>query len=98
MEIVEGDSLPDAIPPRTIVLAREVDEDWCVGLKCPCGCGKTIELMLVPEASPRWKVSSDAKGRPSLHPSVWLRTGCCSHFWLRGGKVCWCGKQEETFT
>jgi len=27
------------MPRRDLVLAREDDEDWCVGMRCPCGCG-----------------------------------------------------------
>lgn len=88
--VVEGDSLPRKIPKRVLVLARDGDEDWCVGMMCPCGCKKVIELMLIPEASPRWKLTTDTKNRPTLKPSVWLKTGCHSHFWLRNGQIDWC--------
>jgi hypothetical protein len=88
--VVDGDSLPDKLPWRDVVLARDGNEDWCVGLACPCGCGQKIELLVVPEAKPRWDVTTDAKGRPSLRPSVWLQRGCRSHFWLRHGKIEWC--------
>ncbi|WP_407119579.1 DUF6527 family protein [Bradyrhizobium sp. LMG 9283] len=46
--------------------------------------------MLLDEVKPRWDVVVDAEGRVSLHPSVWRRTGCRSHFWIRKGKVVWC--------
>jgi hypothetical protein len=90
LRIIEGDSLPPRLPRRDLVLARDSDEDWCVGMRCPCGCGRTIELLVIPEAKPRWDLSVDDKGRPSLSPSVWLQKGCRSHFWLRGGRVRWC--------
>jgi hypothetical protein len=90
LKIVEGDSLPERMPRRNLVLARKDDEDWCVGMRCPCGCGQTIELLLVREAKPRWDLLIDPTGRPSLTPSVWLQTGCRSHFWLRRGRVEWC--------
>lgn len=90
VRIIEGDSLPPKLPRRDLVLARDDDEDWCVGLRCPCGCRATIELLVVPEAKPRWDLAIDAKGRPSLSPSVWRKTGCRSHFWLRAGRVRWC--------
>ena len=90
IQIVEGDSLPKQLPRRDLVLARDGDEDWCVGMRCPCGCGRTIELLVIPEATPRWDFSVDNKDRPSLSPSVWLRKGCHSHFWLRNGRVEWC--------
>ncbi|WP_366809845.1 DUF6527 family protein [Sphingomonas sp.] len=78
------------LPRRDLVVARHDQEDWSVGLRCPCGCGETIELMLLPEVRPRWSLTLDQLDRPSLSPSVWRRTGCRSHFWLRCGRVTWC--------
>ena len=88
--VVEGDNLSDRLPKRDLVLARDGEEDWCVGINCPCGCGQKIELLVIPEAKPRWDLKTDSKGRPSLRPSVWLQQGCRSHFWLRNGRVEWC--------
>lgn len=90
LRIIEGDSLPPHMPRRDLVIARDDGEDWCVGMRCPCGCGYVIELLVVAEAKPRWDVVVDAKGRPTLTPSVWLRKGCRSHFWIREGRVHWC--------
>lgn len=90
LSVVKGDSLPDSLPLRSLVLAREDDEDWCVGLRCPCGCGRKIELLVIKEAKPRWDLKVDAAGRPTITPSVWLRDGCKSHFWIRRGEVQWC--------
>jgi len=90
LKIVKGDSLPSRLPHRDVVLARDGDEDWCVGMRCPCGCGQTIELLVIREVAPRWDLSVDAKGFPTLKPSVWLQKGCRSHFWLRHGYVHWC--------
>lgn len=87
--IVPGDSLPERLPKRDLVLAREGGEDWCVGFHCPCGCGRVVELLLVAEAKPRWDLYLD-KGRPTLSPSVWLKSGCRSHFWIRDGRIRWC--------
>jgi hypothetical protein len=90
LKVVEGDSLPVNLPRRDLVMAREGGEDWCVGMRCPCGCGRTIELLLIREAKPRWDLTLDASGCPSLKPSVWLQGDCRSHFWLRQGRVEWC--------
>lgn len=89
LRIVEGDSLPAKMPFRDLVLARDDGEDWSVGMKCPCGCGHIIELLVIDEARPRWDLDLDAGGLPSLSPSVWLTSGCKSHFWLKRGKVIW---------
>jgi hypothetical protein len=76
--------------PWKLVLARDGDQDWAVGLRCPCGCGQRLEMMLLKEVKPCWDLSVDRHGHVSLHPSVWLREGCKSHFWLRSGKIVWC--------
>jgi len=86
---VDGDALPAAMPPRDLVLLCEGGEAWSVGMTCPCGCGQLIELPLIPQASPRWRLQVDEAERPTLTPSVWLRTGCRSHFFVRAGKVLW---------
>lgn len=88
--IIAGDSLPKRLPLRHVVLARDSDEDWCVGFRCPCGCKRRIELLLIEEAKPRWSLSVDKNHRPTLSPSVWIQAGCKSHFWLRKGRVEWC--------
>lgn len=90
LAIIECDSLPARLPLRNLVLAREDGEDWCVGFRCPCGCGTRLEMMVLPNVRPRWDVTIDDRNRPTLHPSVWLREGCRSHFWIRSGKVIWC--------
>ncbi len=89
--VIEGDMLPPSLPARDIVLLRDEGEDWSVGMRCPCGCGESIELMLLRQAKPRWDLMVDARDRPSLRPSVWRKTGCRSHFWLRDGRIAWCG-------
>jgi hypothetical protein len=90
LTIIESDSLPERLPRRNIVLAREDGEDWCVGLRCPCGCGERLEMMMLENVTPRWDIVLDGKGRASLRPSVWRRVGCRSHFWVKDGKIIWC--------
>lgn len=89
VRVIESDSLPASIGGRNLILAREDGEDWCVGFRCPCGCSAVIELLLVAEAKPRWDVDLDARDIPTLHPSVWRKGGCGSHFILMVGRVRW---------
>ena len=89
LQRIEGDVLPSRLPRRDLVLLTENGEDWCVAFRCPCGCGQHIELPLIEEAVPRWRLTLNNQGYPSLHPSVWLREGCRSHFFLREGKIVW---------
>jgi len=90
LKVVEGDSLPPQLPRRNIVLARDGDEDWCVGMRCPCGCGRPIELLVAQGIAPRWDICVDDCGRPSMKPSIFLQSGCRSHFWLTRGRIRWC--------
>lgn len=87
---VESDVLPSVLPQRRLVVAREDGELWSAGMNCPCGCGEIIELGLFPEAEQSWTLEMDGHRRPTLLPSVWRRTGCRSHFWMRRGRIYWC--------
>ena len=73
MVVVEGDMLPKRLPLWNLVVAREDDEDWSVGLRCPCGCGQRLEMLLLKGVKPRWDISVNLRGHVSLHPSVWVR-------------------------
>lgn len=90
LQIIEGDTLPTDLPARDLVLMRDDGDDWSVGMRCPCGCGDKIELMILREARPRWDIRANKAGQPSLHPSVWRKSGCRSHFWVREGRILWC--------
>lgn len=90
LRTIPVDHLPEPMPARQLVATTDDGDDWSVGMRCPCGCGRTIELLLIEEAEPRWKLTVESDGRPTLSPSVWLKDGCKSHFWLRGGRVEWC--------
>lgn len=80
---------PDELLPETLYAIGENGHLWHVVLVCPCGCGATIALNALPDASPRWRLYENPDG-PSLSPSVWRTTGCCSHFILRRGNIIWC--------
>ncbi len=90
VRFIEGDELPAELPRRDLLVAREGDTLWAAGMRCPCGCGRRLEVMLLPGVKPRWDLTMDDRGRPTLHPSVWVKDGCRAHFWLRRGRVDWC--------
>lgn len=90
LTVIEGDSLPPKLPHRNVLLARDGAEDWCVGMRCPCGCGRAIELLVAQGIAPRWDLRTDERGLPTLEPSVFWQSGCRSHFWLTRGRVRWC--------
>jgi hypothetical protein len=70
LRVIQSDSLPSRLPRRDLVLARDDGEDWCVGMRCPCGCCYAIELLVVAEGMPRWDVKVDANGAPTLTPEI----------------------------
>jgi hypothetical protein len=85
---VEG-NFPAKLKSHILYILTEDGTPWQASMVCPCGCGKTLELNLLPDERPVWRYSTDRKGRVTLHPSIWRQVGCRSHFWLRRGKIHW---------
>ena len=84
------EELPDVVDPRTVYVVGEGHHLWFVALVCPCGCGETLQMSLHTEGRPRWRLMRHRDGTVSLRPSVWRRTNCRSHFFLRRGRIEWC--------
>lgn len=84
-----SEDMPETLEIRTLYLVGEESCPWAAALICPCGCGATISLSLVRGDDPSWVASIDAKGRPSIHPSIWRVRGCRSHFHLKQGRIVW---------
>lgn len=81
---------PEFLMPRMlIVIGGPGFQKWCY-LQCPCGCGETIMLPLMPNQKPRWHVEIDRWTLPTVYPSVRRLDGCYSHFWIRRGTIEWC--------
>lgn len=81
--------LPDRLKPDLVYIVGDDGYDWSAAMLCPGGCGKTLEMNLLPDAHPAWTVAEQLNGVISLHPSVWLKTGCKCHFVLQQGRVRW---------
>jgi hypothetical protein len=81
--------LPDALKRDKLYVIGDDGYDWSAAMLCPGGCGKTLEMNLLPDAKPVWQVSKEAGGAATLKPSVWLKTGCACHFVLKKGRVRW---------
>jgi hypothetical protein len=91
---VRVEDLPDSLQAGVIYLVGDSPEPWSASLICPCGCGATISLSLVPDDEPSWQVKSSGAAI-TLHPSIWRTKGCRSHFIVRGGRVYWARGQRE---
>lgn len=81
--------LPDQLRRDMVYIVGEDGYDWTAAMLCPGGCGKTLEMNLLPDAHPVWQITEGTDGTTSLHPSVWLKTGCACHFVLKHGRVQW---------
>jgi hypothetical protein len=92
---IEGDEIPNELPAIDLLVARENDTLWSAAMRCPCGCGRRLEVMLLEGVKPRWNFWIDKEGYPTLHPSIWVADGCRSHFWLRSGAIVWCKPDDE---
>ena len=84
------DDIPEEIDSKTILVVGDPDRPQYAVFLCPCGCGRRIELNLNPESTPRWKLKWHLLGTVSLSPSVWRKSGCWSHFFLKRSKILWC--------
>ena len=64
-------------------------QKWAYFL-CPSGTGEVVQLSLQRNRQPRWQVTVDLLGRPTVHPSVRQLEGSRAHFWISRGAVHWC--------
>jgi len=87
------DELPERPRPRTLYVMGNA-QPWSAALLCPCGCESVIHLSLIPTERPSWKVFFAKDGSPTLTPSVCRTNGCGSHFFLREGRILWCGPTD----
>ena len=71
-----------------LVVQDKALQKWAC-LRCPGGCGERIQLSLSERRRPRWSVTVDAIGRPTVSPSVHVLNDCRCHFWIRRGSVDW---------
>ena len=63
-------------------------ENYYAHFKCPCGCGDALTLNLIADVSPVWKITGSLNSF-SVYPSIWRKTACKSHFWIKDRRVKW---------
>jgi hypothetical protein len=90
------DDVPETLKDYELYLVGSQVSPWLAAMRCPCGCGASLLLNLLPEERPCWSVRETQKGIVSLHPSVWRQVGCRSHFFLRDGRIQWCIDRDES--
>lgn len=87
---VVQDTLPAHLRRSLVYLVEDDGYAEQAAMLCPCGCGQVLHMNLLTDERPCWKAVVHEDGTLTLHPSVWRKVGCKSHFWLREGKVQWC--------
>ena len=81
--------LPDHLKSGIVYIVGEGEYLWFAAMICPCGCGVTLHMNLMPHSRPRWEVIKHDDGSVTLDPSISRLTGCQSHFFLRHGRIVW---------
>jgi len=89
LETIYLGELPDKLKKDAVYLIGENGYLWSAALLCPCGCQAIIQLNLLSDAKPCWRVEEHTNGTISLAPSVWSRRGCGSHYFVRRGFIKW---------
>ncbi len=89
LQLVDSD-LPLTLERNILYVVHEDGYLEHASMICPCGCKNKLHMNLIPDERPLWRLENYENGTVSLHPSVWRRTGCRSHFWLRNSRIVWC--------
>jgi len=87
---IQVEDMPGSVEREALYLIGEDEMFWFAAMQCPCGCRAKIQLSLLPDDKPKWSAEVHANNTVSLHPSVWRKVGCKSHFWFKHGRVHWC--------
>lgn len=92
---VVQDVLPKQLKRRTLYVVQDDGFLAQATMICPCGCGRTLHMNLLPDERPVWRLTQHDDATATLHPSVWRQKDCGSHFWFRRGHVQWCKSDIE---
>ena len=91
---IQAEELPDSLEENKLYIIGENGFLWYSAMMCPCGCGEILHMGLMPNQKPKWSVIFHKRHVVSLHPSVWRKVGCQSHFWIRRGRIIWVNEQS----
>lgn len=91
--VTVSEALPSNLQSRVLYILEEDGFEEQAAMLCPCGCKRVLHMNLLTDERPCWRVTRHSDGTASLHPSVWRKKDCGSHFWFRKGRVHWCDDQ-----
>lgn len=84
------DDYPEEIGQDILYVVGDLAEPQYAVFRCPCGCGRPVELNLNKHSLPSWELKWHVLGTVTVAPSIWRKDGCRSHYFLRRSKVIWC--------
>ncbi len=83
--------LPARLARGHLYVVGDANQCHYASMACPKGaCKINLNMNLLPDDHPVWRLRVNAEGRPTLHPSVWRTKDCGCHFVMREGKLIWC--------
>lgn len=91
-EFVEELPLENEIEENVIYVVGENGYEWVVAFTCPCGCGDFIQLNLLKDVKPGWRIMRKSPKKISITPSIDRKVGCRSHFTVTNGRITWWGE------
>ena len=83
------EEIPEEVKENVLYHIGEGNFKWLLVFTCPCGCRELIQLNLLKEASPKWRVKFHDDGDISLYPSINRQVNCKSHFNITRNSVRW---------
>lgn len=93
--VIKADKFPDDgspvrhdLPPGAAVWVKRYgsEEIGALDITCPCGCGYVHSITIRPAGTerPSWEWDGN-KEKPTLQPSLLMKTPCGWHGYLRAG-------------
>lgn len=83
------DDVPEIINSGTIYIVGNKGFYWQGVMLCPCGCKEQLYINFIEDQYPCWTYEILKRRRITLQPSLWRKTGCKSHFFVREGRIVW---------
>ncbi len=83
------DDVPETINSGIIYIVGNKGYYWQAIMPCPCGCKEKLYINFIEDQHPCWTYEIEDSKKITLYPSLWRKTGCKSHFFIRKGKTVW---------
>jgi Family of unknown function (DUF6527) len=79
--------VPEDTDSLIFIVRRNGNPLWAV-LDCPCRRGHRLSVNLRVNDNPHWTIREEGPF-VTIHPSLWYKDECRSHFWITKNEVKW---------